>query len=116
MSNQSYNNSPSGYPQQGYGNNFGPPSSEEGAKHAQLALLFGVLGLFFVGIVFGPLAIVQAKKAERLGISATAGKVLGWISLIWSILAIVLFIAFFGLIIASMEAGLNAGMAASMAG
>lgn len=40
----------------------------------------GVIGLVVLGIVFGPLALVQAHKAEVLGVKATAGKVLGWIS------------------------------------
>jgi hypothetical protein len=52
--------------------------------------------LFALGIVFGPLAILQARKAERLNTNATAGKVLGWISAIWGVLGLVLLIAFIG--------------------
>jgi hypothetical protein len=48
-------------------------------NHRSTATIFGVLGIFVLGIVFGPLAIVQASKAEALGVKATAGKVLGWI-------------------------------------
>ncbi|MDQ0029572.1 hypothetical protein [Arthrobacter bambusae] len=50
-----------------------------GMNHRSTATIFGVVGIFVLGIVFGPLAIVQASKAEALGVKATAGKVLGWI-------------------------------------
>ena len=58
-------------------------------------LVFGILGLFLLGIVFGPLAISQAAKAERLNKPAVAGKVLGWISLIFGILQLLGFILWF---------------------
>lgn len=67
-----------------------------GDKAAQLSLIFGIIGLFFAGIVFGPLAIWQAKKAESYNKAATAGKVLGWIDVIWGILSIVLFFTILG--------------------
>lgn len=51
----------------------------EGEKAAQLSLILGLVGFFVAGIILGPLAIWQARKAERLGVPATAGKVLGWI-------------------------------------
>ncbi len=54
-------------------------SYAQGMNHRSTATIFGVLGIFVLGIVFGPLAIVQASKAEALGVKATAGKVLGWI-------------------------------------
>ncbi len=72
------------------------PLGLEGAKAAQTSLVFGIVGLFALGIVFGPLAILQARKAERLNTNATAGKVLGWISAIWGVLGLVLLIAFIG--------------------
>lgn len=62
------------------------PQQVEADKASQLSLIFGIVGLFFAGIIFGPLAIVQAKKAEQLGRAATAGKVLGWICTIWAAL------------------------------
>jgi hypothetical protein len=74
----------------------------EGSKAAQTSLIFGIVGLFVLGIVFGPLAILQAKKAERLNTPATAGKVLGWISTIWGVLSIVLLVLFFGAVVALM--------------
>ncbi len=64
----------------------------QGMSHRSTATTFGVIGLFVLGIVFGPLALVQANKAEALGVKATAGKVLGWIGVAFAILW-VLFIA-----------------------
>jgi uncharacterized Tic20 family protein len=78
--------------------------SEEGSKAAQLSLIFGIVGLFVLGLLFGPLAILQAKKAERHNTPATAGKVLGWISTILSVVLIVLLVIFFGAVAALMPA------------
>lgn len=75
------------YQQQGY-----PPGYLQGQKHKETSLIFGIIGLFVLGFVFGPLAIINANKAEALGHQATAGKVLGWVDSIMSILG-VLFIA-----------------------
>ena len=58
----------------------------QGMRHRSAATTFGVLGLFILGIVFGPLALVQANKAEAFGVKATAGKILGWISLAFAVL------------------------------
>ena len=71
------------------------PQSAEADRAAHLSLVFGILGLFLLGIVFGPLAISQAAKAERLNKPAVAGKVLGWISLIFGILQLLGFILWF---------------------
>ncbi|MBB4734557.1 DUF4870 domain-containing protein [Micrococcus cohnii] len=65
----------------------------KGSKHATVSLVLGILGFFFFGIILGPLAIWQAGKAKKYGVKATAGKVLGWIVTILSILAILLGIA-----------------------
>ncbi|WP_193311384.1 hypothetical protein [Georgenia satyanarayanai] len=72
------------------------PEKMLGDKAAQTSLIFGVIGLFFAGIVFGPLAIWQAAKAERMNKSATAGKVLGWLALVWGIGQIVLAVVAIG--------------------
>jgi len=64
--------------------------SPEGQSKAKIALVLGIIGLFLFGIILGPIAIVQANKAESLGAKATAGKVLGWIDTIFGILGIVL--------------------------
>jgi hypothetical protein len=66
-----------------------PHYDSEGQKYAQRSVLLGALGLFFMGIILGPLAIVNAKKAENLQVPATAGKVLGWLSTVFSALIIV---------------------------
>lgn len=58
----------------------------QGVSHRSNATVFGIIGLFVLGIVFGPLAIAQANKAEVFGVRATAGKVLGAISLVFTIL------------------------------
>lgn len=66
-----------------------------GSKFKEKSVIFGVIGFFFLGIIFGPLAIINANKAEALHHSATLGKVLGWIDTI----AGILWILFFALII-----------------
>lgn len=58
-------------------------------KAAQMSVIFGIIGILFAGIIFGPLALWQAKKAEDLNMSATTGKILGWIALIIGVLWIV---------------------------
>lgn len=70
-------------------------------KAAQLSLIFGIVGLFIAGIVFGPLAIWQASKAEKMNKSATPGKVLGWIDLVFGIGQIVLFFVVVGSLFAA---------------
>ncbi|MHA7240370.1 DUF4190 domain-containing protein [Arthrobacter sp. TMS1-12-1] len=70
----------------------------EGEKAAQLSLILGLVGFFVAGIILGPLAIWQARKAERLGVPATAGKVLGWVVTALYALAILAGILFFVLI------------------
>ncbi|QOT19657.1 hypothetical protein [Paenarthrobacter sp. YJN-5] len=68
------------------------PENIEGKKASDTALIFGIIGLFILGLVFGPLAIINANKAERMGHPATAGKVLGWISTILSAMGLVAFL------------------------
>lgn len=63
--------------------------STEGQSKAKTALILGIVGLFIFGIILGPLAIVQANKAEALGVKATGGKVLGWIDTIFGLIGIV---------------------------
>ncbi|GAA1764032.1 hypothetical protein [Kocuria aegyptia] len=83
--------------QPGYQNGYqqGPgPGSAQGESHKRNSIIMGVIGLFLLGIVLGPLAIWQASKAETLGVKATAGKVLGWIDLVFGVLG--LFVVFGG--------------------
>lgn len=68
---------------------YSQPENVEGKRHAKLSLIFGIIGLLILGIVFGPLAIIQAKKAEDLGTPATAGKVLGWIAVSFAVIYLV---------------------------
>lgn len=58
----------------------------QGVGHRTQALVSGVIGLFVLGLVLGPVAIVQASRAEALGVTATAGKVLGWVGLGFGVL------------------------------
>ncbi|HYH77440.1 MAG TPA: hypothetical protein VD841_08095 [Arthrobacter sp.] len=55
-------------------------------------MIYGVIGFFFLGIVFGPLAISNANKAEALHHSATLGKVLGWIDTIVGVFWLLIFL------------------------
>ncbi|MHA7208419.1 hypothetical protein [Arthrobacter sp. MDT1-65] len=83
-----------------------PPSYDalEGEKAAQLSLILGLVGLFVAGFVLGPLAIWQARKAERLGVPATAGKILGWIVTILYALAVLAMIVFFVILVVGLGA------------
>jgi hypothetical protein len=86
--NQQFGGAP-GYPAYGYN-----PQQAEGAQLAQTSMILGIISLFVVGIILGPIAIVKAKKAEReFNTDATVGKVTGWIGTIFGILG-VLYIIF----------------------
>jgi hypothetical protein len=63
-----------------------------GSKFKEKSVIYGVIGLFFLGIVFGPLAISNAKKAEALHHSATLGKVLGWIDTLAGVFWLLIFV------------------------
>lgn len=78
------------------------PQQVEADKAAQTSMILGIIGLFALGIILGPLAIMQAKKAERLGAAATVGKVTGWISTIFGVIGLLVFILW---IIAFIAAG-----------
>ncbi|MBF0807718.1 DUF4190 domain-containing protein [Rothia nasimurium] len=83
------------------------PQQVEADKAAQAALICGIIGLFTVPIILGPIAIVQANKAERLGAAATAGKVLGWIDTIIGGLALLTIVGF--VVLGAIAAGSSAG-------
>ena len=72
----------------------------EGMRHARLATLFGILAIFTLGALFGPLAIARSKKAEAFGVPAPEGRVLGWVGIGLFILWVVFFIVYLALIIA----------------
>lgn len=58
-------------------------SHPEGAKKAKHSLYIGILGFFIMGIFLGFLAIVYAHQAEKIGARATAGKILGYIDILF---------------------------------
>jgi hypothetical protein len=74
-----------------------------GSKFKEKSVIFGVIGFFFLGIVFGPLAISNANKAEALHHSATLGKVLGWIDTIVGVGWLLIFL------LAAISAGSGSG-------
>ncbi len=71
----------------------------EGMRHARLAAVFGVLGIVSLGVVFGPLALMQSKKAEAYGVPAQDGRILGWVGIGLFIAWCLFFIAYFILIV-----------------
>lgn len=77
----------------------------QGTKYKEKALIFGILGFFFLGIVFGPLAIINARKAEAMNHSATIGKVLGWVDLVVSAIWIVIVVIFIVAAVSSKSSG-----------
>lgn len=96
---------PTAYPPPGATAPYGMPGRLIGLKTPEAenaektALTFGLISLiggviFFLPLYLGIVAIIYGNKAKRLGGDATAGLVLGWISLSLGLLAI-LVIAFF---------------------
>lgn len=96
-------NAPSGQPYtQNYSQSYGQVAvNPEGQKHAQNAMIFGILAIVIagLGVVFGPLALSQVRKAESYGVEATVGKVTGWIGLVLGILALLFIIAYIAFIV-----------------
>ncbi len=74
--------------QGGYGYN---QAAADANSAATLSLVFGILGVVVLPIL-APLALWQARKAEKLGKSATAGKVLGWIGVAFLIIGVLVFL------------------------
>lgn len=85
-----------------YQQSYGMAAVQEGQRAGQLAIAFGVIGLFFnLGLVFGPLAIWQANRADRAGGVGLGGRVLGWVALALAIVVTLLLIGY-GVFIVSM--------------
>lgn len=78
---------PAGYAQPTYIQN--SPDQMRGQQLAQTSMILGIISLFVVGIILGPIAIVKAKRAEELHTAATVGKVTGWIGTVLGILWII---------------------------
>lgn len=70
----------------------------EGIRHARLATVFGILAIFSLGALFGPLAIIWSKKAEAFGVPAPEGRVLGWVGIGLFVLWVVFFFVYMALI------------------
>ncbi|MFE4196795.1 hypothetical protein ACFRJ9_13075 [Paenarthrobacter sp. NPDC056912] len=63
-----------------------------GRQFRKNSIVFGIIGLFIFGVVFGAMAFLTARKAEAYGVQATAGKVLG---IVGFVLGAILSIAYF---------------------
>ncbi|PNL17403.1 hypothetical protein [Micrococcus sp. FDAARGOS_333] len=84
-----------GYAAAPYQQSYGMAVAQEGRRAGQLALAFGVIGLFFnLGLIFGPLALWQANKADRAGGVGLGGRVLGWVAIGLAIVVTLFFIAY----------------------
>jgi hypothetical protein len=75
-----------------------PGAVSREAPGAKQALILGILAFFCCGLVLGPMAIVNANKAKEAiamdpslqgGGMATAGMVLGIISLILNVIGVI---------------------------
>jgi amino acid transporter len=71
-----------------------PGSLLDGMRAKDNAVLFGIVGFFFLGIFFGLMAIMSARKAKRLYEPATFGMILGWIDVLITIGWIMAFVGF----------------------
>lgn len=80
-------------------------SQLQGQQDAKTSLILGVIGLFFLNIILGPMALHYAKKAERAGVSATAGKVLGWICIVLFVVGVIFSFFFFQEFMRQFESG-----------
>lgn len=85
----------------------------EGMRHARLATVFGILSIFTLGALFGPLAIGSSKKAEAYGVPAPEGRVLGWVGIGLFILWVVFFIVYLALIFTLIGSLPNSGRTAA---
>jgi predicted RNA-binding Zn-ribbon protein involved in translation (DUF1610 family) len=64
---------------------------DDDAKEGKKALIFGIIGVVFCQIIFGPLAIIYGNKARKAGSTAgTVAMVLGIIDLIIFALAVII--------------------------
>lgn len=66
---------------------------QEGEKLAREAWEYGLVGIFTVGLLFGPWAIMKAVKAKKKRVNAAAGFVTGILAIISNI-CILSYIAF----------------------
>lgn len=76
------------------------PPQNPGIALAQTSMVLGILSLFVVGVILGPIAILKANEAERnYGVQATVGKVTGMIGLIFGALQVLAIVGYFFLML-----------------
>ena len=93
------------------------PQQIAGEQAAQTSMTLGVIGLVLlltgvggvVTVVLGIIGVKKAAEAERQGVPATGGKVMGWISLIGGGLLTLLSILAIGFLILVFIAAASAG-------
>ena len=64
----------------------------EAVRAADTAFICGIIGLFVIGLILGIIAVVQARKAKRLGYTdskASTGFVLGVVAIVINVLSFV---------------------------
>ena len=93
------------------------PQQIAGEQAAQTSMTLGVLGLVLlltgfggvITLILGIIGVKKAAEAERQGVPATGGKVMGWISLIGGGLLTILAILAIGFVIIAFIAAASAG-------
>ena len=93
------------------------PQQIAGEQAAQTSMTLGVIGLVLlltglggvITLILGIIGVKKAAEAERQGVPATGGKVMGWISLIGGGLLTILTILAIGFIIVVFIAAASAG-------
>ena len=93
------------------------PQQIAGEQAAQTSMTLGVIGIVLlltglggvITLILGIIGVKKAAEAERQGVPATGGKVMGWISLIVGGLLTILTILAIGFIIVVFIAAASAG-------
>lgn len=67
--------------------------TQEGERLAREAWEYGLVGIFTLGLLFGPWAIYKAYKATRLRVSAIVGFIMGSMAIMAN-LAVIYYIVF----------------------
>ena len=93
------------------------PQQIAGEQAAQTSMTLGVIGIVLlltglggvITLILGIIGVKKAAEAERQGVPATGGKVMGWISLIGGGLLTILTILVIGFVIVAFIAAASAG-------
>ncbi|WP_279738215.1 DUF4190 domain-containing protein [Rothia aeria] len=93
------------------------PQQIAGEQAAQTSMTLGVIGIVLlltgfggvITLILGIIGVKKAAEAERQGVPATGGKVMGWISLIGGGLLTILAILAIGFVIIAFIAAASAG-------